>query len=150
MGIQDVKKLYRKYHLPDFDKVNKELELCSIDIEEAIFLNALCRLAGEKMNRFIGAVSPFFIPNDYFAGVVIGALKDKDAIIKAKALYRELMIWYIESLKAELSNEKEQVRFFVAFWKKYPQWKEKVMELLITSQQVFQREERRFERGYWG
>jgi len=150
---KDIKEIYAKYNLPDFELVNKEFEITGIELEKWNFLNALCRISIEKINRMTSYVVPFFIPSGYYANLIINNVKDKETIARAKKFYKKMMIWYHQGLKAELeTDENKQVEFFNKLWKEYPTMKKEVTEFLDICEDVFKIEEKEdaHKGGYLG
>jgi hypothetical protein len=132
-----IKKVYEGYKLPDFKKVNKEFELAGIETDKWDFLNSLCRATNGKLQKLISFVTPFFVPGGYYGGIIVNTLNDKKVTQEARDVYKELMVWYHRSLKAEMLSEKEQIVFFNEFWKKYPKMKKETLRLLQICEDVF-------------
>ena len=137
MNIDDIKKKYEKYGFSDFERINKEFELGAIELDKWDFLNSFCRISNARIGKFIGYVTPLFMPGGTYAAIVQGGVKNKVVIDDAKKLYKDLMILYHDCLKAELAEEKEQIIYLKNFLKKYPSLKERVDSILDACALVF-------------
>ena len=153
MKVDHIQKEYEKYGFLNFESVNKEFELTGLELDKWDFLNSFCRLVEGKLGKFVSYTTALIMPGGNYHAIVQGGVKDKLVLEEAHLLYRDLMIHYHESLKAQLASEKEQVVFLKAFLKKYPLLKERVLVLLDACQQVFVEQgldKKKESRGYLG
>jgi len=111
--------------------------LGGIELEKWDFLKSFCRISTASIGKFIGYVTPLFMPGGSYAAIVQGGIKNKALIDEAKQLYRDLMILYHDCLKAEFGDEKEQIFFLKDFLKKYPSLKIRVISFLDVCKQIF-------------
>ena len=149
--MEKLKKTFEDYGFEDFELLCKEFDLLSIEFEKMDFLNSFVRIVINRSRRFGDYVTPFFIPSGFYASIIQGHVKEKEIIIEAKDLYKELMINYHEGLKVEFGSEKEQLKYLKDYIKNYFVLKKRVLKLLDTCQDVFKNlEEKKDEKGYLG
>ena len=117
MSLEKIKKEYERYGFSNFDSVNKEFELSSVEIDKWDFLNSFCRVINGKLNKFLGYSSALFMPGGNYNAVVQAGIKDKTVIEEAKNIYKALMIVSHDCLKAEMADEKTQIAFIKDFLK---------------------------------
>ena len=120
MSLEKIKKEYERYGFSNFDSVNKEFELSSVEIDKWDFLNSFCRVINGKLNKFLGYSSALFMPGGNYNAVVQAGIKDKTVIEEAKNIYKALMIVSHDCLKAEMADEKTQIAFIKDFLKLNP------------------------------
>ncbi len=148
MKIEEVKKKYEKYDLPDFSLINKEFEITGIELEKWDLLNSLCRAVMNRMSNFSNYVVPFFIPGGYYNSLIMNNVKDEKTIVRARESYKEIMLIYHEALRMSFEvDEKKQVEFFNKFWKEYPKVKKEVLDLVEICENVFKIESKGKEKG---
>lgn len=149
--MEKLKKIFEDYGFNDFDSVNKEFDLITIDLEKMDFLNSFVRIVISRARRFGDYAAPFFIPGGFYSGLIIGNVKDKVILDEAKEVYKEVMIIYHQGLKVETGSEKEQIKYIKDFLKDYESLKKRVLKLLDICEGVFKNlEEKKGEKGYLG
>ncbi|HIH14879.1 MAG: hypothetical protein QT08_C0023G0005 [archaeon GW2011_AR17] len=153
MSLEKIKKEYERYGFSNFDSVNKEFELSSVEIDKWDFLNSFCRVINGKLNKFLGYSSALFMPGGNYNAVVQAGIKDKTVIEEAKNIYKALMIVSHDCLKAEMADEKTQIAFIKDFLKVYPSYKKRIFVLLDVCKQVYveqSSEKKKDSHGYLG
>lgn len=149
--MEKLKKKCEDCGFKDFEFLNREFDLITIDLEKMDFLNSFVRVILGKVRRFADYAGPFFIPGGFYSSMIIGNVKDKEIIEEAKEVYKEVMVWYHEGLKVENGPEKEQVKYIKDFLESYDLLKKRVLKLLNVCQDVFKNlEEKKSEKGYLG
>src|SRR3989338_8838967 len=135
MSLEKIKKEYERYGFSNFDSVNKEFELSSVEIDKWDFLNSFCRVINGKLNKFLGYSSALFMPGGNYNAVVQAGIKDKTVIEEAKNIYKALMIVSHDCLKV------------------YPSYKKRIFVLLDVCKQVYveqSSEKKKDSHGYLG
>ncbi len=149
--MEKLKKVIEDYGFEDFESLNKEFDLISIDLEKMDFLNSFVRIIISRARRFGDYVVPFFVPGGFYSSMIIGHVKDKEIIDEAKEVYKEVMVIYHQGLKVENGSEKEQIKYIKDFLKDYEPLKKRVFKLLDVCENVFRNlEEKKSEKEYLG
>lgn len=148
--MKDYDKIKEKYDLPDFEELNKEFEISSIETEEF-----LLREIRRKMNEKIC----FF--SDIIAGVVntessttamieFGNLMDDD-VKEAFNLYKKLMYWERSSSEAAILGQDEKDAAFIR--ELHSEWKElkkQVADLITKMKESWKKKTTEKEEAYFG
>lgn len=140
-----VKKAYvvlkEKYSLPDYDVVNNELEISSIDSDDFLLSKIRKRIV-ERIESLVMNLSSILQPSaDSLSDMHECRFFDDSEKKKIVGLYKQMMIFNRLSLEADLMrNEKKDAEFIKSFFKAWPDMKKEIFPFLEKMKSCWEKD----------
>ena len=121
--------LKKKYKLPDFNELNKELEITSIE-ETDFLLRAITRKASEKLDFYASLIEEMLQPDtSNLYSMHEARFFTQDEKNSMNELYARMMKLARESIEMSLDNTEENEAKFISLF--FSEWKAIKHQLII-------------------
>jgi hypothetical protein len=143
-GIKD-KEIYNsyssKYGLPEFETVQKFLELSSLE-DNGLLLIHIKKNLTDKISSYIDILDPVVHPDSSINSIYENSFFSEDEKNRIFNLFRKLMVLDKEgSLSLLDESDEANVRFIRKFFEAYPEIKKELEKILNKEKDSWQKEE---------
>jgi hypothetical protein len=126
--------LKKKHKLPDFNELNRELEISSIE-ETDFFLRAIVRKSAEKLDFYAQLLENTLQPDtSNLYSMHEARVFSQEEKIKMNELYARMMKLARESIETSLDNTEENEAKFISLF--YSEWKSMKKDLLVFTRKM--------------
>ncbi len=130
----------KKFSLPDYDKLNYEFEISSIE-EEDFLLRQIRKKIVEKIHRFLDAIQPIVQPEAVVSDVQESEYFEENELRKVFDLYRQLKILDKKALELSADEDDEETAEFISYvFKIWPDMKKQMKEIAKKLQKAWEQE----------
>ena len=146
---EQYEKLRKQLNLPDFNKLNHEFEISTIDEEEFLLRNIRKKII-EKIDFLLKALHPVIEPEQLVSDMQEASHFSNDETTDAFQLYKQLKI--LDKIALEVSvdeNDEDTAKFIVQVMNEWPEIKKHMKIIAQKMQKAWEKEKvSKEETGY--
>ena len=150
---KDYKIIQKKYHLPEFEKLNKDFNIeKSAETETDYLIREVRRLIAEKFSNYLRFVetllNPINAPMSIFSIVKTLGTEEKN---KLTEIYKKLLKNEIEHLELEISfSEEKEAKFINESYKMWLEIQKDFIEVIKAIKKNWDNKLEGNKKGYFG
>lgn len=135
-------KLRKKYDLPEFNKINSEFEISTIEHEEFLLSNIRKKIK-ERLAFFIDALEPTVQPTEAIANIYELRQLSEDERNAAMEIYKKLMYWIRAATEMmACADERRDAEFIKELFRQWPEMKRELINVFSRLKEVWRTKEK--------
>ena len=148
---EEYEKLAKKYELPDFDSINKEFEISTIDTRDFL-LREIRRKITEKIEIYIKSIEPILQPEASVSDMYECKIFDDKEKKNIYDIFKKMMFLHRFSTETSIDeDDKKTSEFLKKVWVEWPKIKKEFLNIISKMKNSWLNETNVKEKiGYMG